>query len=542
MAHKPPKATLASSKGGSLLSELKKKMTPEEPVRSDTMAKGSAGRPEIEEELKAAFAHRGGPPSARRAPAPKVKREKSKEYIKIADPELRRAVLAEVRKIGASKSASSPTADCRNDLGERAFKRLAALRSGLDGFSASYNHGDGRPPTVDDAISRRISVGAQQVDDVVDADNGFFLGYDFGTSTTKAVARYPYGGIDDAFAIDVPSSVSNEPHLWPTTVWFERRSGRFSLTRSGDALCLDSFKEALIEGRGLRICAGSGVTMAQAAVGFLALHFAYCLGSAVEQHAKFKLAGVNIGVPVAALKATPTVKLFEQVVNAALFLIPFAPALTLDAVKSALEAAERSRVAAMLHTELAGAIAGYCAMPRPYVGGHMIIDCGSATLDMASFALDGLSLRPIAIYDARVEHLGADACTVYQQLGASMDECRGASRYQEHLVFARTLQFERARFAQSDGAFPYQVILVGGGIHSGVHEPLFKNMESAFHRGLYRPELAPGLRYNAACEAGRLILADGLARDPIDLRQVAMPGDPPVRPVPLPEVISKDQV
>jgi hypothetical protein len=540
MARKPPKATLGSSKGGSLLAELKKMMEHQAPPISQASASGSAPRPASQVEPKTR-AHRGRPLHAPKTPAPRPKREKGKEYIKFPTPQLRFAALAEIKKIGTPLSVSKASSSCLNDLGEGAFKKLLGLRGGLEGFSAAFTGGSGLPPGSDPAVARRIATGAESLDEIVDTDDGFFLGYDFGTSTTKAVARYPYGGIDDAFAIDVPRGISVQPHLWPTALWFDRVTERFSLTAAPGSVSLDSFKEALIEGKGLRICAGSGVTMAEAAVGYLALHFAYCLGSGCEQLPKFKIAGINVGVPVATLKATPTVELYERVVKAALFLVPFAQTLTLDQVKFALDAAEGSSIPTSLHTELAGAIAGYCAMPRPYVGGHMMIDCGSATLDMASFALDGLSLRPIAIYEARVEHLGADACVAYQTVGASKEECRAAARYQEHLVFARTLQFDRPRFGQSEGAFPYQVILVGGGIHSEVHEPLFETMEQAFHRSFYRPELAPGLRYDRDCEAGRLILADGLARDPIELRKVSMPGDPPPRPAG-PKMITKDQV
>lgn len=161
---------------------------------------------------------------------------------------------------------------------------------------------------------------------------------------------------------------------------------------------------------------------------------------------------------------------------------------------------------------------------------------------MATFILDGVNLRPIAIYDARVEQLGADACSIYQALGATLDECRRASRYQEHLVYRRTLEFSTSPFVQHEHRYPYQIILVGGGIHSQVHEPLLTTMETAFHRKFHRPALAPGLRYDANCEAGRLILADGLARDPIDLRAVAMPGEPPRRRNALPEMITNDQM
>jgi hypothetical protein len=380
------------------------------------------------------------------------------------------------------------------------------------------------------------------VEGIVDADDGFFLGYDFGTSTTKAVARYPYGGVDNAFAIEVPGGFgAGQPHLWPTAIWFDHVTKRFSLIPAENLACLDSFKTALIGEQAHRMTK-AGVTAGHAAVAFLALHLAYCIGAALEQEPKFKLAGINVGTPVATLKHAPGIAMFERVLNAALFLVPVAPSLTLADVQSAFETERPARLPYALHTELAGAIAGYCSMLRPYVGGHMIIDCGSATLDMATFALDGVDLRPIAIYDARVEQLGADACSVYQRDGASFDECRRASRYQEHLVYKKTREFSAAPFVQREGRYPYQIILVGGGIHSHVHEPLFGAMENAFHRPFHRPQLAPGLRYDANCEAGRLILADGLARDPIDLRKVAMPGDPPPRRDCLPDMITKDQM
>jgi hypothetical protein len=68
-------------------------------------------------------------------------------------------------------------------------------------------------------------------------------------------------------------------------------------------------------------------------------------------------------------------------------------------------------------------------------------------------------------------------------------------------------------------------------------------MEAAFHRPFHRPQLSLGLQFDEECEPGRLILADGLARDPIDLREVAMPRDlPPLTIYQAPEMITKDQV
>jgi hypothetical protein len=283
--------------------------------------------------------------------------------------------------------------------------------------------------------------------------------------------------------------------------------------------------------------------MEEAATAFLAQHIAYVFGGCRERSQSLSVAGINFGVPVAALAETTKVRSFERVVGAALSLVRLAAGFGLADVRAALRASTAPSVPFCLFTELAGAIAGYCAAPRHYVGGHMIIDCGSATLDMASFLLDGTTSKPVGIFDARVEALGADACEAYIEAGASMDDCRGAARWQEHLVYKQTLGRARARFMQDEGRYPYQIIVIGGGVHSEVHAPLLKRMEAAFHRPFHRPQLSLSLHHDESCEPGRLILADGLARDPIDLREVAMPRDLPPAPVyHAPEMITKDQV
>jgi len=77
-----------------------------------------------------------------------------------------------------------------------------------------------------------------------------------------------------------------------------------------------------------------------------------------------------------------------------------------------------------------------------------------------------------------------------------------------------------------------------------VHGPLFGEMQPAFQRAFYRPELDRDLICDAGVDPARLIIADGLARDPIALRDVAMPRDRGTEgsPSSLPEMITKDQV
>lgn len=170
-------------------------------------------------------------------------------------------------------------------------------------------------------------------------------------------------------------------------------------------------------------------------------------------------------------------------------MVPFTALLEKARVHAAWDDEPASVMPYGLHAELSGAIAGYCTAPRNYLGGHMIIDCGSATLDVASFAL-GSPSWPVGIYSARIEPLGADACITYLGHGVSSDVCRGAARFQEYQVFRETLPYMRVGVAQDRGKFPYQIILIGGGIHSEVHKPLFDRMEAVFHRAFHRPQLA----------------------------------------------------
>ena len=92
--------------------------------------------------------------------------------------------------------------------------------------------------------------------------------------------------------------------------------------------------------------------------------------------------------------------------------------------------------------------------------------------------------------------------------------------------------------------YPYKVVLIGGGMAGEVHAPLFDGMEPAFARPFHRPTLDPDLDSHDGVDPVRLILADGLARDPNELRAVAaMPRDRPARAGPCaPEPITKDQV
>lgn len=479
------------------------------------------------------------PTEAAKAAKARLKKQPKKEVIRLPR-HLAEAAIAATR---TDQASPSPPVS-RYDFGEAAFGRIRQLRDKLEHFSAGHGAPEQASNATSVLVNRRMAIGAERSGEIVSDSDGYVIGCDFGTSSTKTVFRDPYKR-GTAFVLPVPSdwASNGQPHLWPTALFFDPSTRRFSLLPSPGAKLLAGFKSALIEDGGHRMC-GAGVTMAQAAIAFLALHLAYAIGTLYEHADDARITGLHFAVPVAALSAGNTTSTFERVMRAAAALVSSAPDLTLDEVKNANPADSNLARLVVCFTELSAAIAGYCEQPRRFAGAHMIIDCGSATLDIVSFTL-GADHRPAGIYAASVERLGADACMVYERAGGSRDDCRNASRYQEQIVYRDTLPRAVLGFAQAeDRRYPYQTVLIGGGMLGEIHGKLFREMESAFQRPFYQPELGADLTCDPGTVPARLILADGLARDPIRLRDVVMPLDhrPERDARHLPEMISKDQV
>ena len=473
---------------------------------------------------------------------------KPKEVVRIS-AEQKAAAFAQADKASGFRPNDTSTSIKATpakvtDFGAGAFQRIKALRPALEGFSADARASS----SVDDDTYRqtmeRIALGAASLDTIVAETEGY-IGCDFGTSTTKTVVRWPYeAGTGYAIALPVPQAwrSGGVPHLWPTAVYFDPETKHFSPLPRPGFQCIIGFKSALLERNTLRMCAGGLMTNADAAVAFLAQYLAYAVGTIRERFPDKKISMVNFGVPVAKLLESEVADDFKCVIKAAMGLIGKAANLTLSDVRMALAQPQHCPILASFHAELSGAIAGYCSSARHRRGPHMIIDCGSATLDIACFDL-GAADWPIGIYAAKVEPLGADACARYMAVGAIEQDCRDAARYQEAQVCGDTLRKDRTGFQlQPDGKFNYQVILVGGGINGDIHKPLLERMEKAFSFNFHRPKFDTPVKKSSDADDARLILANGLARDPFDLRSVAMPEDRPGNDRRGPDMITKDQV
>src|SRR5690606_26777438 len=367
---RPAFTRLGDVKGGEVLAQLKAQMEPviDQPDLSPKPSLSSASSlraPAKARRRKGATADKRQHPKKPRKTVLKLSRAAIEAAYQAAEPQTSSATLA----------PATPA----YDFGEAAFDRLRKLQVSLTGFTADHR----APANVSDEsralVTERISLAARLINAAIDPLADGYIGYDFGTSTTKAVVRWPLDSSRDDYAVPVPADCASGavPHLWPTAVYFDRASGMFSLLPKPEMLQLQGFKGALIEGpkSALRMCDGSGVTMIAAATAFLALHLAYVTGTILQRDASARVSGVNLAVPVATLHDRADCPHFDNVVRPAILLISKASALTLADVEGALSSAATGCLPHDLHAELSGAIAGYCRGPRHYVGSHMIIDC-----------------------------------------------------------------------------------------------------------------------------------------------------------------------
>ena len=220
-------------------------------------------------------------------------------------------------------------------------------------------------------------------------DDGVIVGFDFGTSSLKLAVRQPYTAGDPVVAMPAPAELQSgsHPYLWQTVIWFEPKTGRFSLLPSQGYEAIDGFKTGIIGGHsGERVRPDLPVTRREAAIAFITLHLAHFLGWYLDElplgpRASSNILSINIGIPVAAQDDHRSSSVFRRIVAAAHHLVPLAANLHLENVREAFQnISDELPPAYQLIPELTAAIAGYAADPTSQPGSHMLVDVGALSL------------------------------------------------------------------------------------------------------------------------------------------------------------------
>jgi hypothetical protein len=513
-------------------------------------------------------------PGAIAAMAKAASSKRSKDYLDFQQPSAPKGANSKAKAKPKERAPTSPIANSDdaltfvviheppNEVSDRWKKKAAALAAmpaprpeDLKGQPAvahvldaihdvRYSIAESRPqvvgaPTqgvIDDRVA--LGAGALRLGPQPDPD-GFIVGVDFGTSSTKIAIHQPFAAGNPTAALPVPEELRSEgiEHLWQTAVWFSPEHQSFSLyPRQGDVL-IEGFKAGLIQRRGGQ-ADSAGVPRCLAATAYLALMFAYTIGFYGQTRplgsvAAKQFAAFHLGVPVAS-KDDPEVRPeFLRVAAAAMGLVSRADDLTFEDVATAYAAAavvlsDDDLVGVRLYTELEGVIAGYLATPDSAPGAHMVVDVGASTLDVATFRLferDGQSCADV--YATGVEMLGAQALA-WSRVAEVPDACfRAACSHHAWEQFRHTSKRRDHGFDRTVSDQPVTFLFVGGGRKTPLHEGLFTNESKDLHLGV--PVRTPAPKHIAGIDPGadfaRLLVAYGLSRDPSEVPEFRLPSE-----------------
>lgn len=395
-------------------------------------------------------------------------------------------------------------------------------------------------PAAREMIKRRILNGAVHLIDnpACDENDGYIVGIDFGTSALKLAVRQPYRAGDPVVAMPAPAELRSggEPYLWQTVIWYCPATSRFSLMPDKDMVAIDGFKSGLLAGHDRESClAGTDITCRQAAIAFLALHFAHMLGWYNEERPLGSYGGnhflaINIGIPVESSDDKNLSTEFIRIVEAALRLARDPTALTKDRVVETYNATTGELPPGItLVPELAAAIAGYLFDVTAKKGSHFLVDVGASTLDMVAFNVTGLADdASVAVFEAKLDLLGASVLELCRSAEIGDDQFSAECQQLFYKVFRPVCSWRRATncFDPTVRKEAVQLLVTGGGRKTTVHDRFVKGLVTERLLGtsaVYEPSPPPHIALNG--DMSRLLLAFGLTRDVLEIPSLKRPSE-----------------
>ena len=419
----------------------------------------------------------------------------------------------------------------------------------------------GSTPAIEERPGRIQSSEARRLDEAVrsgaewlrdnpepDFDNGFVVGFDFGTSSLKVVVRDPYVAGNPVAALPAPAELRSQghPYLWQTVVWFDPTDETFRLYPTPGAITLEGFKTGIIAGKGSEpICNEPKISRSEGATVFVALHLCHLLGWYAKEKplarskAKNFLA-INIGVPVATSDNPDALQPFKEVVRASSELACSCEPLTLERVRAALEMVQAEDLpdGFDLIPELSANLVGCASDPTTPWGAHVLVDVGASTLDIVAFNLvENDDEVHIKAFSASVELLGAAALDIARSEVIADADFLKACNHQFGDTYGHACREDVARpsFSPVLRREGVQLVVTGGGCATSVHSGFIKDLRSptrALGPGdTARPE-PPREIAAIDCDRSRLLLAFGLAHDLPDI-------PPPTLPSRIPKITPK---
>lgn len=368
----------------------------------------------------------------------------------------------------------------------------------------------------------------------VDGDDLLIIvGIDFGTSSTKIVARMPYETGAPCVAIPAPQHIRSEdhPYLWQTAIWINTPGEYFAYPEAGAnlryTLKQDLMGIDLPDAGALDTLEASDWKKIESSVAHLTYVIRYVRGWLVKHKPSLirgrKLAWfVNLGMPAASYDNRILSKIYQTVANAAIKLADSAgQAITRDAVQFSLRheavrtaagASEEGRkLGVSIIPEFAAAATAYAKTAGSDAELYALVDVGALTLDVCTFRLHRkkvdkftLGQDQYGIFESDVRPLGVEAFHWFRDRGKTEKEIRQQCQRSIKNVIWETKKKRDPNSSRWKAGNELPVFLTGGGSHNDFHRRIVK-------------DLGPWLKYNTENTGIRTVNLPKPAAAAIDL-------------------------
>jgi hypothetical protein len=211
-----------------------------------------------------------------------------------------------------------------------------------------------------------------------------FIGFDFGSSTTKVVIG-DHNRKDGKYPIKFDEQLENS-YLKPTSIFLQKKTFSFS-----DGEKLENLKKHLVEDRSYKTEGGKLLAL-EVSVAYIALVFRQVRYYFFETYRDIYkndsfVWSIHCGVPSKNYDDKELCDLFKKAVLAGWDLSIKNENVTVNSVRATLKNIETHPDTVKVFPEVVAEIAGYAKSPLREEGLHLLIDIGAMTTDVAMFNL-----------------------------------------------------------------------------------------------------------------------------------------------------------
>ncbi len=367
-----------------------------------------------------------------------------------------------------------------------------------------------------------------------EADLDLVLGFDFGSTSSKLVMRFPYEEGLGSFAVPGIEELyaDGHPYYWDTKVW-ECTSGAFSLTPEPGALLHNHLKVSFLRENH---AATSRLSKSQVVLtAYLAMMIRQALGwlwQRLERALNGRAIAVsaNFGFPAETGGSSPQLDSFTLCAKAALQLATSASEISAEKVEAALEnethnCASQS-TAVLVVPEFIGAVMGYFHSSQKKDGQFMICDFGGLTVDAVCFGFfQSSNGDPIVkIYGSAVAPFGAEIAKKVVEQGVPKSKL--ATAVGGFICDPIKDSYKKTSYNAPAWGGDMPLFVIGGGRHYDGYEGSFSEAERLIKNSWFKTEfkrldldLHDELDISLArgMQSDRLMVAWGLSHSDLDL-------------------------